>query len=249
MQSVLVLLENTEMKSLEEKLLLLNDLQIVTAGAPGTISASPELFLDLTFDIFNKNISEEYLYGQFSRIHMSLDSLYHRGGGALKVIKNYPFTTNVNRFLRIHRIIDSFVSFLGEFYNAKIIFIPNIISRHGFQILSSPPIKLINALRLDKTDQVNVRDASRFYLIYEMDAINAVYNRKGALEKDLVIEGLELSLRDIYDRACRIVGNTPVHFDPAYFINFEYPPENSDNVQSLNYDLEDMVIDITSYLF
>jgi hypothetical protein len=217
------------------------------AGEDETPSTSL-VYLDLTFDIFNKSVTEEYLYDQFSRIHSSLGPLNYPDG-TLTIIKNYPFKTNINKFLRIKCIIDSFVSFLSEFYRSRIIFIPSIISRHGFQVLNSPPIKLINALRLDKSDQVNVREASRFYLIYEMDALDSIYNRKGVLEKDLVIEGIELTLRDIYDRSCRIVGNTPVRFDPANFINFEYPSENSETVLSLNYDLEDMVIDITNYLF
>ncbi|MGA2142833.1 MAG: hypothetical protein ABSG94_10490 [Brevinematales bacterium] len=247
MQSVLLLPENTEMKSLEEKIRLLKDIRIVPAGSEETFSA-PLVYLDLTFDIFNKNVTEEYLYNQFSLIHATLGPLNYPEG-VLTIIKNYPFKTNVNRFLRILRIIENFVSFLSEFYRARIIFVPSIISRHGFQILNTPPIRLINALRLDKTDQVNVRDASRFYLIYEMDALDSIYNRKAVLEKDIVVEGIELSLRDIYERSCRIVGNTPVRFDQANFINFEYPEENSDPVLCLNYDLEDMVIDITNYLF
>lgn len=248
MRSV-VIPEKTELKSLEEKLLLLKDIQIIPSGASG-VQNGQETLLDLTFDIFSRDVSEEYLYGQFSRIHLTLESLGCRaGGGSLTVLKNYPYKTNINRFLRFRRIVDSFVSFLVEFYNSRIIFIPSVISRHGFQYLSSPPVRLINAIRLDRTDQVSVRDASRFFLIYDMDILNTVFNRKGPPERDLVIEGIELSLRDIYDRASRIVGNTPIRFDQANFINFEYPGENSDAVSSLNYDLEDMVIDITSYLF
>ncbi len=246
MQSMLLLNENTEMNVLEEKFSLASDFRILHMdSAP---SHEPcEFYLDLTFDIFNQNVDERFLFGIFSGLYPFIEAADTKNG-SLIIIKNYPYRTNIEKLLRLQRIIESFISYLSEFYNAKTIFIPSVISRLGFQNLKCPPVKLLNALRMDKTEQVGVRESSRFYLIYDMDIIGVIFRKQG-LEKNLVVEGLEISLHDIYERACRIIGNAPVNFNPGYFINYEYPAENADTLLSINYDLEDMFIDITSFLF
>ncbi len=247
MSSVLILPDHTEMKALEEKLGLIKDFQIVSGGERPSM-LTRKLYIDLTFDIFNRNITERVLYNQFAELTSVLE-LFDSRNSILIAVRHYPFRTNLESHLRLQRIVDSYISFLNEFYEARILFIPNIISRHCFQFINNPPVRLINAVRLDKTEQIAVRDNSRFFLIYEMDILDIFQKLDGEAKKNHVIEGLELSLADIYQRTIRVTGNTPVSFNSKNFINYEYPSESSELLSSLNYDLEDMVIDITSFLF
>lgn len=246
MNTTLVLSDYSEMCALQEKMSMLKDVSIIRSDErlPKGVN---KLWLDLTFDLFNRRITPQSLYLCFSSM---IDALEHFDavGGQVVLLRNYPFRSNLPTFITVSKILEQFTQILTETYQAKSLFLPTIISRNSLHSVQSPPVRIIDALRLGSPETIRVKEASRFVLIYEMDVLD-ILGRDMLLKKDLVVEGVELTLEELYTRSQPIAGDSPVNFDSRHFIQYEYPMLSSDSLNSVNYDLEDMLIDITSYLF
>ncbi len=247
MFSTLILPENTDLYAIKEKLEMLRDFTIIPSGIMPQKNTT-NIFLDLTFDLYNKIVTPSYLYKFFSESESILNSLISENN-MLILLKCYPFRTNIKQYQHKQKLIDNFIEILVEFYKAKILTVPTIVSRHCFQLINNPPILIINALRLEKSENIKIKKSSRFFLLYERDFLEVLMNPGDKLSKNMILEGVELSLDEIYSRTQKVTGESPISFDTINFVNYEYPQNAMDSFKAVNYDLEDMIMDITSFLF
>ena len=61
--------------------------------------------------------------------------------------------------------------------------------------------------------------------------------------------GVEISLEEVCARTSSVAGQGAVQFDNANLLQYEYPPDTAELAKAVNYEFEDMVMDITSNLF
>ncbi len=247
MSSTLIMPDFTEIRAIKEKIEMLKELSIIPAGEK-IQKITKRIYLDMTFDLFNKNITPSFLYQFFSDMEPVVN-LLNMESTALICMKNYPFRTNLKHLLQKQKILDFYINILTEFFSANILYIPTIISRNSFQITNNPPIRIINALRLDNTEYIHIRKNSRFVIIYDRDLIDIFMRPAEEMKKNLILEGIEISLEDICNQTRDFTGDSPVSFDQTNFINYEYPETTTDSINMINYDFKNMIMDITSFLF
>jgi len=239
---------HTELKSIEDKLGMLKGFSFLPLGEK-PLAFPDNVFIDFTFDFFDQEVSSFFLIQQAGLIIKILEEANFKSD-SIVVLRSYPFRTNINKLILKQRILDKVMEILEEFFNIRIFFLPTIISRNGFSRSKNPALRLINSMRIDKPASIEVKDISRFFLIYEMDIIDFFSSHFEKIHKNrAVIEGLELTLGEIHGRAIPVTGETSIQFNQHNFIHFEYPMENSETIRCLNYELEDMLMDITSFLF
>lgn len=247
MSLTLILPEQSELKAVQENLESLKDVHIISIE-DRLDKITKKTYIDLSLDIFNRIFTSGSLYRIFEHLEVFLSRL-ESSGSEIFLIRSYPFRTNVKHFLVLQKIIDDYSSTLTEFFDIRQIFLPTVISRHCYQGSCSPPGKIINALRMDHTETIKLKRNSRFFVIYDRDVIEFLLRPDEDKKKHIIIEGIEMSLEEIYEKTKPISGETPIQFDSQNFLNYEYPISPAESYQSINYSFEDMLIDITSNLF
>jgi len=239
---------DTEIAAIRDKFEALKDFEFIP------IREIPEnygkkILVDFTFDLFNKDIKPEQLFRIFADFQRHLDALRFTGT-TFNFILNYPFSSNQKNYLYFHRAVERYLELAGEFYTVKLIIIPNIISRHCFNKIENPIIHIINAARMGKGLKVNLTDHSRFTFIYGIDLITSLLTALDHIgTENIVIEGLDLCLKDIADIACGTAGDAPIQFDKERFIKYNYPDVQAKSIENINYGFENMMIDLINNLF
>jgi hypothetical protein len=248
MRACLILPERTEIGAITDTLQTAMELETIEPG--GVIDRQADsLFIDLTFDLYRRDVSVSWLYSEVGRIASMLEH-YDTRDLRIYVLRGYPFRSNSRALLFRQRVLSDFCHALAEFHQARAVLVPTVISRQSFLSAQNPCVLIINAVRQDTATKVGLREDSRFRLIYEMDLLDALAG--GSLTPGnvpLAVEGAEISLRDVYEGASRAAGNTPVTWDSKNFVHYDYPEGNFDTVSNLRYSFGDMMVDLISYLF
>ena len=247
MSFTLILPEQSELKSLQENLESLKDVQIISID-DHLEKITRKTYIDLSLDIFNRNITPATLYRIFENLEEMLARM-ESTGSEIFLIRIYPYRTNIKSFLILQKIMDNYTSTLTEYYGVRQIFLPTVISRHCFQGACSPPGRIINALRMDHSESIKIKKTSRFFVIYARDVLEFLFRPEEEKKNHIIIEGIEMSLEEIYEKTKPFSGETPIRFDSQNFLNYEYPISPAEPFHSINYTFEDMLIDITSNLF
>ncbi len=239
---------DTEIGSIRDKFEALKDFEFIGLNEIPE-NYGKKILVDFTFDIFNKDLRPEFLFRVFSDLQKHFDALRFTGT-PFNFIINYPFGTNQKNYLYFQRIIDRYLELLGEFYNVKQVLIPNIISRFCFTKIQSPVIHIINSARMGKSLKVNLTENSRVTLIYGIDLVTSLLTALDHIgNHNVIIEGIDLCLKDIDEIARRIAGEAPIQFDKERFIKYNYPGTQGSTVNNINYEFENMMIDLVNNLF
>lgn len=248
MSATLILPGHTEMAYIRENLEMLKDFSVIQSGNKlGRITKT--IYLDLTFDIYQKAVTPSHLYSLFSENEQYLSQIDPEHV-RLFALKNYPFRSNRIDLLIKQKVIDTYISVLGEFHRVKVLHVPTVISRHAFGVSQNPAVTLVNAIRLGNAESVKFKKNSRYFVIYDRDLLGFFMKHQEDVKKEnAVVEGIEMSLEDICTRTSSVAGQSAVQFDSANLIQHEYPPETAEQSQAVNYEFEDMIMDITSNLF
>lgn len=248
MSSTLILPGHTEMTYLRENLEMLKDFSVVQSGNKlGRITKT--VYLDLTFDIYQKTITPSTLYSLFSENEQYLSQI-DPGNVRLFALRSYPFRSNRIDLLLKQKVIDTYLSVLSEFHRVKTVHIPTVFSRHAFGVSQNPVVTLVNSIRLGTAETSRFKKNSRYFVLYDRDLVGFFMKHQDDTRREnTVIEGVEISLEEVSARTSSVAGQAAVQFDSANLIQYEYPPETAEQFRAVNYEFEDMVMDITSNLF
>ncbi len=207
------------------------------------------VILDLSLDLFNLSVTPGYLYNLFAHLQITLASIRLKNIG-ISVIQSYPCTTDLEHIILAQEIINQFINILVDFFACHIILMPSIVSRYSLKKSYSPVIDIIQAVRMGRSTTVRVDALSRFVLIYDLDVLTALVQYQETMKKGhIVIEGMELSLQNIYDIAQEVAGESPVRFDRSHQIQFHVPNMNAHVINQVNYEFENMMVDMIDRLF
>lgn len=248
MSATLILPGHTEMAFLRENLELLKDFSVIQTGDKlGKITKT--IYIDLTFDIYRKDVTPSQLYSLFSENEQYLAHI-DMENTRLFVLRNYPFRSNRIDLLIKQKVIDTYVSVLGEFHKVRTLHLPTVVSRHAFGVSQNPVVSVVNSIRLGNAESSRFKKNSRFFVIYDRDLLGFFMKHlEDSKKENGVVEGIEMSLEDVCARTSSVAGQAAVQFDSSNLIQYEYPPETAEQSPAVNYEFEDMIMDITSNLF
>lgn len=247
MSATLILPGQTELKALQDNLTLLKDFTVVPFGEK-LHKITRTVYFDLTFDIYQKSLTPSLLYSMFSESEQTVGQIALENV-QIVALKSYPFRSNRIDLLVKQKLIDSYASVLAEFHRAKIVTVPMVISRHALTAVQNPPAGIIQSIRQGSAETSKFKKNSRFIVIYDRDLLGFFMNPEGPPAGNTVIDGHELTLEEIATRTMNVAGQAPVQFDSSNLIQYEYPQETAGRFQSVHYEFEDMIMDITSNLF
>jgi hypothetical protein len=250
MDSAIILTpRHTELFAIEDKFRMTGILDMIPVDYENLEIKTKNLFLDLTFDFFDKEITPYFLYTLFAKLQKITEQISPNITN-FYVIKHYTYSTNIDRLIFIQRIIDQFVEILTDFAEARLILSPCIISRYCMNRVSNPASCLINTIRMNKSARIKISENSRFSIIYGLDLVSILMDIvKDGFSKPLVIEGIDMSLKEISDTAQRVAGDCHISFDKTNFFNFHFPDINAHFINRINYEFENIMIDLVSNLF
>lgn len=207
------------------------------------------ILLDFTFDFFRKKVNPTYLYGLFAELQTVLQSI-RLMETKIYVMKNYPFSTSFRHLLMVEKIISQFIHLLIEYYDARLILLPDLISRYSFNDVEHPALKIIDAVRMGKGARLPVTESSRVCILYAPDFLHVLMeNLDNGVDSHLVIEGNEMTLKHVQIGAQEVAGIAPIQYDSNHFIQYHYPNVTGVAVSHINYGIENIMIDLMNRLF
>ncbi len=240
--------ELSEFWAIKNQLDLLPDFRLLEIGEK-LEERVDHVLLDLSLDLFNLSVTPGYLYSIFARLQVTLASVRLKNI-PLSILKSYPFSTDVESLSLGQQIIDQFINVLMDFYAAHVILMPTIISRYSLKRLYNPVLDIIQSVRMGRSSTVKMDALSRFVIIYGQDLLALLLDNFSQFkDRNIVIEGVELSLKNIYDVAQEVAGEAPIRFDRSHQISYHVPNLNALTINQVNYEFENMMIDLVDRLF
>ncbi len=209
----------------------------------------PTFVLDATFDIYDPKLMAEDLYGHFAEAQKTLRSL-DKLDKQFYVVRDYPLSSNERRLNLLSYIVERFVETAVSFHDAKLIYAPLVVSRYSTSRLNDPVSAIIQAVRLGKSIRVPFQESSRLPVLYDQDFLSALIEACESFDgRNRVIEANDMTLAAVSQIAQSIAGEIPVQFDRKDFVHYRYPDDPAPAVGQVNYQLENMMIDLIDRLF
>ncbi len=253
MAATFIIPDFSDLRCVRDQLLTVPDFSVLSAR-DSMARLTKLVYLDLTFDLFQKQVSPAFLYSAFRDNEEHLNRI-GREDVRLIVLRGYPFRATPPELLIKQKILDQYAALLSEFHGAALVYVPTVISRNTLSASQNPPGRLIQAIRSASADTgIAYRKSSRFFLIYDRDLLSFLAHHDGGMsgagKTALCLEGVETTLEEISSGAERVTGR-PVDGgrDGTAVVQYELPEGLVQMVPAVRYALEDMLVDITSYLF
>lgn len=252
MQAVMVVPSFTEIGAMKDRLLSLNPIQVLGLHEVGdwNIKEVRHLFVDLSFDFFDPRVEPPFLWHVFADYYRIIQDAEQKGID-ITLIRNYPFSTNSRNWNLKQRLVEQFIRFSAEFYGAYEVFVPDLISRGGLKKLKHPLFELIESVRMGKVHRSRVTENSRFFILYDLDFMESLLSHlELGIHEPLVIEGNELSMKQINEAVQVAIGSSPVSFHHTNFLKGHYPDVIcGKTLNEVHYEFENILIDLVSSLF
>ncbi len=240
----------TEIASMEDQLSRIDGFMVMDLVKmnKSVFAEYKDVFFDLTFNFFDPKMTPSFLWKVFLEFHALLQSL-DMDQIHLTLIRNYPFSSNRKIWNIMQKMLEQFFQLVVEFYRTNKIYVPNLISREGLIKLNHPILELIQAVRMEKAHRSQVTEASRFYVLYELDFVTCLieYIEEGVPET-FVLEGNEMSLKQMNEKVQVVVGRSPVMFHRTYFVHYHYPDVAGESTNEIHYAFENILVDFVSNL-
>lgn len=247
MPRILLRSEHSELSSLCEILDSCGDWKRV--NTPDEVDTFPRrLYMDMTLDFFRPGFTPSFFFEHCAR-WMSWMETARKTGSKVILFRNYPFRSSRPSFAVYERQLEHFTSLAREFYQAKAVYLPHVVSRHAFSHLSTPPGQLINAVRLEKAISLPFSGQSRFFIAYDRDILEALEQPEERFDADCAAQGIEISLAELHRRSQEVAGHAPAQFDASVHYSGLYPEGAIVALPEAQYDVEDMIVDMISNLF
>lgn len=234
--------------AIQNNLEMLPDFHIVEAGAK-LEERVQHMLLDLSLDLFNLSVTPGYLYSLFAHLQITLASIRLKNIG-VSVIQSYPCSTDMEHIIIAQEIINQFINILTDHFGCHLILVPTIVSRYSLKRSYSPVMDIIQAVRMGRSTTLRVDGLSRFVLIYDQDILCSLLEQVESLKTGhAVVEGREYSLQHVYQMAQEVAGESPVRFDRSHQVQYQVPNLNARIINQVNYEFENMMMDMIDRLF
>ena len=156
----------------------------------------------------------------------------------------------MNAFNYVQRILDDYTRLLTDYFGIKLLYVPSIVSRYCLNDIHNPVITILNGVRSGKTAKIPVTDQSIFSLIYGLDFIHCFSAHMDDIgKKDIIIEGNNITIQEIYRICKELAGIDPIEFDKRSVVQYHIPDIKALFINKINYNFENIVIDLMSNLF
>lgn len=247
--TTVIINKHTELNAIQNRLSMVDE-SFELFGINDKITKLGEtVFFDFTFDFFNPNVNPVFFYQTFANLQDILKEVAYTKPNFF-VIRHYPYSCDISDMIYIQRIIDRFVDTLIEFFACKMILVPHIISRYSIKSLHNPVSEIIETVRMGKSKRIELSENSRISFIYDSDILRLfplIINEH--FDKNVVIEGIDISLKEVAGIAQATVGYTPITFDNSIYYKSHFPDMNAVYINKMNFQLNNIMVDLINNLF
>lgn len=195
-----------------------------------SLSNLKELWIDAYIDLFDPRLNDpQYLYQFFARIHQICEE---STVPCKRILRNFFYHTSHPSLKKVFYLYHHFVCFFEEGYGVNPIYIPDLLGDcyryHPYNQIKKSDLALL------------WNQKSLFRVIHENDIVHNLL--QNTLSEDVVIlQGMKVSLVDLFDKISQVFGKRTNVIDNAYELTVQDHLKGQ-TLSEINYNLESICI-------